>query len=470
MSPAKGFAQLLLIVSTFSSGRCQTSAHGRRPHIILIVADDLGWSDVGWRDPEMHTPALDRLAMDGVILNQTYMQAECSPSRAAMLTGKYPFRLGLQHNVIIAGKENYLPASETLLPEHLQRLGYATHIVGKWHLGFCDWKYTPTYRGFDTFYGFYNAAEDYYTHRAKKDGYDFRDNEKVDWSANGTYSTHLFATRAQRIVRDHDPDKPLFLYLSFQAVHAPTQVPQEYIDKYCPNVTDSKRQTFCGMVAAMDEAVGNFTQTLKDSGLGDNAIVIFTTDNGGPVSIGSSNAPLAGTKTTLWEGGTRAVSFLYSQNQTLLPKRNTTFNGIMHVTDWFPTMLSMAGNDDLNITSGIDGMDMWADIQQVRRKSPRKEFVYNIDDVDGVAAIRVRKWKLMKKINKKTKNMKTMLYNLEKDPTETENLASSKAKVVQRLEKKLLRYRRGMVPHQSAPPIAKADPINNNNTWSPGFC
>ena len=132
-----------------------TTLAASRPHIVMIVADDLGWADVGWRDPDMVTPNLDSLVSEGVNLTNAYVQPLCSPSRAAFLSGKYPFKIGMQHSVLDATYNTSLPLGLTLLPEKLQALGYSTHLVGKWHLGFCSWNMTPTYRGFDSFYGMY---------------------------------------------------------------------------------------------------------------------------------------------------------------------------------------------------------------------------------------------------------------------------------------------------------------------------
>ncbi|KAL5008803.1 hypothetical protein ScPMuIL_014384 [Solemya velum] len=145
---------------------CLLSGHSTasRPHILFIVADDLGWNDVSWHNPQMITPNLEKLAKNGVILNSSYVQPVCSPSRNCFMSGYYPFHTGLQHAVIHNWQANYLPGNLTTLPQKMKDLGYSTHMIGKWHLGFCDWKYTPTFRGFDSFLGFYSGAEDYYTH------------------------------------------------------------------------------------------------------------------------------------------------------------------------------------------------------------------------------------------------------------------------------------------------------------------
>ena len=147
-SPLAAAAALLSLLTA-------TTLAASRPHIVMIVADDLGWADVGWRDPDMVTPNLDSLVSEGVNLTNAYVQPLCSPSRAAFLSGKYPFKIGMQHSVLDATYNTSLPLGLTLLPEKLQALGYSTHLVGKWHLGFCSWDMTPTFRGFDSFYGMY---------------------------------------------------------------------------------------------------------------------------------------------------------------------------------------------------------------------------------------------------------------------------------------------------------------------------
>ncbi|XP_067685669.1 arylsulfatase B-like isoform X2 [Haliotis asinina] len=219
------------------------AAAGGPRHIVFIVADDLGWNDVGLHNPDMITPNIDRLAREGVILNQSYVQPLCSPSRSAFMSGYYPFKTGLQHLVILNNQHVCLPLNITILPQKLKELGYATHIVGKWHIGFCSWNCTPTYRGFDSFFGYYNAQEDYYTHTTA--GFlDYRNNTSPERTENGTYSTLRFTDVAIDIIQRHDKNQPLFLYLPFQAVHAPIEVPPQYEALY-PNVKTEDRRKFC---------------------------------------------------------------------------------------------------------------------------------------------------------------------------------------------------------------------------------
>ncbi|CAH1795740.1 unnamed protein product [Owenia fusiformis] len=301
--------------------------YSKPPNIVFIVADDLGWNDVGWRNEQVLTPNLDKLAREGVILNSSYVQPVCTPSRNAFLTGYFPFHTGLQHFVIFPPQPYGLPLKFTLLPERLRKLGYDTHMVGKWHLGFCKWEYTPTYRGFDTFLGYYNGEEHYFSHDytyQNKKGFDLRNNTKPLREATGDYSANIYATRAIEILENHNKSKPLFLYLPFQSVHAPLEVPERYKDLY-PAVKTQARRTYLAMVSALDEAVGNITDTLKKYGYMDDTLIVFTTDNGGPVNWGANNWPLRGAKVTLWEGGTKASAFVHGP---MLKKRGYTNTGL----------------------------------------------------------------------------------------------------------------------------------------------
>ncbi|XP_025110942.1 arylsulfatase B-like isoform X2 [Pomacea canaliculata] len=367
----------------------------KNPHILFIVADDLGWNDVGFRNSEIHSPTLDKMAEAGIILNSSYVQPVCSPSRASFMSSYFPFRLGLQHKTIIASQKAYLPADVITLPQRLRELGYATHIVGKWHLGFCNWNYTPTFRGFDSFYGFYNAREDYYNHTGSRDAYDFRSNTSVEVAAKGHYSADLFSAKVVEIIKSHDPSRPLFIYLPFQSVHDPLQVPEEYVQRYCSKVVKESRRLYCGMVAALDEAVTNVTSTMQEAGLWEDTIVFFTTDNGGPIPEGADNWPLRGSKGTLWEGGTRGTAFIYSQSW--LNKTGYTYNGLFHAVDWYPTILSAAAGSKANHLlekTDIDGISQWQALLQ-NGPSPRDEFVYNIDEIDQNGALRLGRYKLI---------------------------------------------------------------------------
>lgn len=359
----------------------------RKPHIIFIVADDLGWNDVGWRNPEIKTPNLDRLAKYGVILNSSYVSPTCSPSRNSMLTGIYPHRVGLQ-NSLLPTDTRHLPDSVPTLPERLKKMGYSTHMIGKWHLGFCDWKHTPTQRGFDSFMGFFNGGQDYYKH-TKDQGYDFWLNNTVYRPPKHEYSTKTYTRRATQLFQEHTRRKgkrdPMFLYLSYQSVHTPLQVPKKY-ERLYKHISNTDRRTFNGMVTAMDQSVGTIVSALRKYKMLRNSIIVFTTDNGGAAHLVGSNLPLRGSKTTLWEGGTRGVGFVYSSR---IFKRNYEHNGLFHAVDWVPTLITAAGG---KADKRLDGINQWSMIRG-GKPSKRKEFVYSIGS--KASAIRVGDYKLI---------------------------------------------------------------------------
>ncbi|XP_052786417.1 arylsulfatase B-like isoform X2 [Mya arenaria] len=452
----------------------------KHPHIIFIVADDLGWNDVGWHNDQMFTPNLDKMASRGVILNSSYVQPVCTPSRNCFMTGYYPFHTGLQHNVILVNTPGYLPSNFTTLPQKLKEIGYTTHMVGKWHLGFCNWKYTPTYRGFDSFMGYYNGAEDYFTH-VRENGYDFRFNKSVHHPQEGEYSANVIAARAVEILDSVDPVRDqLYLYLPFQSVHAPLEVPERYENIYA-NISTKNRRTYCGMVSALDEAVGNITTALRDRGFMDNALIVFTTDNGGPTYEAANNLPLRGAKTTLWEGGTRGASFVYSEN--LLQKTGYTNSEMIHAVDWFPTLLTLAGGKP---DAGMDGVNQWPTVSS-GAPSARSEFVYNIDDISKNAAIRVGQYKLIEgspghfngwtplpplaasdMVN--ASFPKHQLFDLQADPTEHHNIASDHPHVVSKLLDRLSFHKATMVPANNPRADPASNPQNFGGNWSPGWC
>ena len=276
------------------------------------------------------------------------------------------------------------------LADILQDKGYATHAVGKWHLGFCNQEYLPTSRGFDHHYGFWNGAQDYFSHIVQH-GYDFRDDERVLLKDRGTYSTELFQKRALRIIRTHKKTKPLFLYLPFQSVHAPLQVPEVYKDMYANTTGDVNRATLLGMVTAMDDAVGNITAVLKKKGMFENTLMVFLSDNGAPVANSGSNWPLRGSKHTLFEGGTRVPAFVSGLG--LEPRVESR---LFHISDWLPTILTAV--NPKNHMDNVDGMSHWKALVNKSSSWSRSEILYNIDNFRSdhetpISAIRVGDWK-----------------------------------------------------------------------------
>ncbi|XP_065187655.1 arylsulfatase I-like [Sycon ciliatum] len=516
VSSSRTFGTMAAAVVTFALlviAGCSGVHAAAQPHILFIASDDMGWNDVGFHGNEaIKTPNLDALAHEGVILNHTYVQPVCSPTRSCFMSGRFPFHTGLQHAVIKPERAYGLNLTITTTAQHLKELGYSTHIIGKWHLGFCNKEYTPTQRGFDSFFGYYLGAEDYYTHQRSgsvpKSGHDelgkgdrniigldlHRDtvdtyNNALD--ENGTYSTYAFAKEAVNIVKNHKAqDGPLYLYLPFQANHGPLEAPDRFVHMY-DNIKNSSRRVLSAMVTAMDEAIGNITQAYKDQGLWENTMLIFTTDNGGPVTVGANNWPLRGSKATVWEGGTRGSAFIHG---FMLNKTGYTYNGMTHAVDWYPTVVSIAGGKV--DTSDIDGLDVWPALQN-NLTSPRTGFVYNIDETGNVSAIRVGKYKYLKGhpggrnswypvptdqspledyllVTEKQAPPETgpWLFDLDVDPLEKNNLYSTMPDQVKVMEAQLAEYMAGYVDDLFSKhlPDPKCDPALYNGAWTTGWC
>lgn len=487
--------QLIAVVATLSAGdlhrwKPPTSVNGQKPNIIIILADDVGWNDVGWHNRDIATPNLNALVDSGVELRSSYVTSLCSPSRAALLTGIYPFKLGLQHGVLKATKPHGLPLNVTLLPERLRRLGYATHMIGKWHLGFCNWAYTPTYRGFDSFFGFYTGQQDYFRHTTGG-GYDFRYNKKVFRAKAKRYSTTTFGKHAADVIFNHKSPSPLFIYLALQAAHAPLQVPQKFEDLH-RNITNQRRRKFAGMVAAADEAVGEIMTALRKSNMHKNTLIVFLSDNGATPLGAGNNWPLRGGKSTLWEGGTRVPSFIWGK--MLKVRTPMIHRGMIHVVDWYPTIIAAAGGKP-DAESDIDGMVQW-DMLRLGLPSNRTQFVYNINRITGSAALRMGKFKLIEgnpgfnsdwipPASEKDDDLKllkqnfrfhrrsfdqTLLYNVEDDEIESNDLSHTYPDVVARMRQILEAYRRQEVEPFNPQKVRKALPKFWDGTWSPGWC
>jgi arylsulfatase A-like enzyme len=387
--------------TTPSSGGDDILVPNPLPHILFIVLDDLGSNDLGLHGSGILTPTIDSLAATGVLLENYYVLPYCSPTRAAILSGRYPLHTGC-HTIITATQTQGLPLDEETLPLVLRKSGYKAHAVGKWHLGHSQWNQTPTFRGFESFLGHYLGWSDYYTHYVGSAdsvvgiGYEMHHDAREFCGAQcstyvderGNYSTHVFTRHAVRIIEEYaqrmkaskkknDTDTagaavehttPLFLYFAHQAVHAPDEVPEHYYNLYLNQSTWSRqRKTYAAMLTAADESIANVTRALQEHGLWDNTLVVLTTDNGGPTAVcavqGSSNKPpRRGGKCTVWEGGTTGDALVSGPAWTRLmnsaptndterqnhPRddsmpRQKVYPHLFHAVDWLPTLAAVTG-------------------------------------------------------------------------------------------------------------------------------
>ncbi len=398
---------------------------GEKPHIIHIVADDLGWKDVGFNGcTDFKTPNLDRLAAEGAKLTQFYVQPMCTPTRAALMTGRYPFRYGLQTAVIPSVSSYGLDTEEWLMPQCLGEAGYKTAIIGKWHLGHADRKYWPRQRGFDYQYGAMIGELDYFTHMEHGVLDWYRNNEPLEEEG---YTTELFGDDAVRLIENHDPATPLYLYLAFNAPHTPYQAPQEYIDRF-PDIADPTRRIYAGMVSCLDDQVGRIVAALEKKGMRENTLILFHSDNGGTknpmfagvmadmskVTIPCDNGPYRDGKASLHEGGTRVCAFANWPGRIEAQE----VDGLLHVVDFYPTLAALAGAST-DKCKPLDGLNVW-DTIAAGEPSPRNEILYNIEPFR--AALRQGDWKLIWQV---LLPASVQLYDLSADPSEETNLADA---------------------------------------------
>ena len=431
---------LLLLLLTVSVA----NAAATKPNILYILADDMGYADPGFNGcTDIKTPNLDKLAQAGAILKSFYVQPVCSPTRAALMTGRFAVRTGV-YTIVRPNAPWGLKLEERTLAQALRDAGYETAIAGKWHLGEFQEAYRPTKRGFDHQYGLWFGMIDYFTHMRDK---------QLDWHRDDQlchdqgYSTHLLAKEACRLIREKQPDKPLFLYLPFNAVHSPHQVPESYCKPYT-NLTGIRR-TYAGMCAAMDEAIGQVLAALDEKKIRDNTLIIFSSDNGGP-SPGkvTSNGPLRAGKGTIYEGGVRVCACVNWPGH--IPA-GAVINEPLHAVDWFPTLVKLGGGS-LDQKLPLDGLDIWPVLTQ-GAKSPHDTLLL-CGTRFGQAAIRMGDWKLLLGANDKvllgtndkdaeenpgdkTGDGKVALYNLATDLGEQKNLAAEQTEKVKELRAKL---------------------------------
>lgn len=383
------------------------SAQTRRPNIVLIVADDLGYGDPGFQgSPDIRTPHLDGLAASGVRFTSGYVSHPfCSPARAGLLTGRYQQRFGHENNFRREHAGAGLPLSEITLADLLGKAGYATGIVGKWHLG-ANPQFHPLKRGFQEMYGFLGTEGD----PIERNGRAVAEKENL---------TAALGREAEAFVRRHT-QSPFFLYLAFNAPQAP---PEEYLRRF-GSITDPNRRTYAAMVSAMDDAVGRVVSVLRDTGVERDTLIFFLSNNGGPQENASSNRPLRGNKRTLYEGGIR-VPFVVHWPAGL-PQGATVPESVVSL-DVFPTALAAAGIAP-PADRRIDGANLIPFLTGKTKNLPHPRLFWRTSGgVDAAMREGPLKWL------RNGEGGAGELYDLDRDPGEQNNLAVRRALDTMRL-------------------------------------
>lgn len=407
-----------------------------QPNIVILLADDLGWADVGYRGSDIQTPNIDSLAKDGMRLERFYATPFCSPTRAALMTGKDPIKLGVAHSVLMAWSNGGVSPKEHFLPESFKEAGYQTAIIGKWHMGHTIEPHTPNARGFDHFYGHFNTDVDYYSH-SFAEGHDFQENG-VSVKHEGEYATDVHGNQAVRYISElRDPSKPFFMYVPFLAPHSPMQAKDEDIAKYSHRIDTprSKKKTYAAMVDSLDQAIGEIFDALDDEGLRDNTLVLFLTDNGGSSVFGGDNTPLRGGKLTPFEGGVR-VNAVIRWPDVIPP--NTVNDSVMSVMDMLPTLTTAAGIPAANERE-IDGVDRWGAIlgQGPRERGKPMFFTSNLPVYNSFQyGVLDGPWKLYQKVDhqRRITKVETMLFNVWEDQNEEADISAAHPDQVKRLQ------------------------------------
>jgi arylsulfatase A-like enzyme len=428
MSPASILVRSVIWgVVVASAAACGTAVldSPQRPNVVIIVGDDLGYSQLGYNGYEkVATPHLDSICREGVYFTQAYVSAPtCAPSRAGLMTGRYQARFGYESLTGPISRQISedvgVDTREIFLPRLLQQAGYTTAVIGKWHLGYDD-KYHPNNRGVDYFFGFLAKGRYFWEDDSPGRGPILRNKEELEGKG---YLTEVFAAEAAEFIR-RSKDEPFFLYYAPWNVHTPLTVPEHYIP--------AGGTTIDGMIKALDDSVGVILDALRDEALEQNTLVVFVNDNGGVRS--AANRPLRGRKGGLREGGIRVP--LAIRWPARLPSGRTYDHPVIQL-DILPTVVARAGSE-LPRDREYDGVDLWAYLTGQKHERPHEALYWRHTDIDGqVLAYAVRSDDLKLTVQPAGDGgpERTELYDLAQDPGETTDLAARRPADARRLRR-----------------------------------
>eukprot|EP00755_Sulcionema_specki_P037438 Sspe_Gene.22930::Locus_8817_Transcript_1_1_Confidence_1.000_Length_1687::g.22930::m.22930 len=375
-----------------------------RPHILFILVDDYGWDNVGYHhstpDREVVTPNTDALAKEGLILDRHYVFRFCSPSRSSLQTGRLPVHVNVRNadptvynpKDVVGGYAG-IPVNMTGIAQKLAAAGYRTHMTGKWDAGMATPAHTPIGRGYQTWFGYYHHANDYWSEKLPLSATGTTDicgNKYIDlWDThapavgkNGTvYEEVLFTNRTLSVIANHNLSQPLFLFHSFHLIHTPLQVPEEYLQEFAFIDNAYERRPYAAMVKYMDDSLGKIIAAVKArEGMWENTLIVFSSDNGGPIYYpgGANNYPLKGGKMSDWEGGIRVNAFV-SGGYLPAKQRGKTYEGLVHIADWYTTFCHLAGADPEDHAAAaaglppVDGINQWEVLSGASNATVRDE-------------------------------------------------------------------------------------------------
>ncbi len=426
-------------------GKVVADAVPTKPNVVIIVADDLGWNAVGYHNPEVKTPNLDRLCKEGVELDEFYVSPMCSPTRAGLMTGRYPIRSGCARAVIPPWRNYGVPTGEVMLPAALARAGYGQRgAFGKWHMGHAQRKWLPNARGFSEFVGCYNGAIDYFTF--ERDG-------ELDWHRNEEsiqpegYLTEVTGDAAVEFIgKAVKEEKPFLCYVPFNAPHSPFQAPESYLSRYS-HIKDRTKRTYYAMITAMDDQIGRILESINTSGIEKETVVWFLSDNGGLKSIRGNNWPLHGGKLSTFDGGVRAVACV--RYPGVYPA-GTKITQPTAFIDVLPTALSLAGSKPESVgCKPVDGLDLNPILSGKAQTLPKRDLYFyhgQQGEESETIAINSSPWKLVVNVRRWQKiawgKLQIRLYNLAEDPNETKNVSQSHPELVGETMNKLVGFRK----------------------------
>lgn len=412
----------------------------KKPNIIFILPDDLGWADVGYHGSQIPTPNMDCLAREGVEFNRHYGAPVCSPTRAGLLTGRYWSRF----DITIPNSRQCLPDHTPTIATQLKEAGYRTALIGKWHLGGAELvNKRPGFFGFDYTYGSLDGTAHPFTHVYTPGGKGGDDGKGIKtWHRDGKiikekgHTTDLITGEAVRFI-ENSRNEPFFLYLPFTAPHEKCIDTQEWMDK-CAHIP-ADRRPYAAMVAHMDDAIGKIVSTLDRLGLRENTLIVLSSDNGG-VNQGLNN-PLRQKKAYVYEGGVRAVAFANWPGRL----KPSTLQQSICITDWMPTFCGLAG---VTPPANVDGKNIWTELTNPNASAkPRPIYLLGVGGKSS--ALIFGEWKLVHSEGR------TELYNIVQDPSENKDLAASNPELVKEMEQLLTEAARSdkdsVAPELTAP-------------------